>query len=118
MTGIVVTRNPYFASFDASLRARFSRGASALFPKTWTRVLMIADPDEKTLMFTKNNDSSIVVYRWKRGPGVRISAGKFAFDLLGINPKDAVSHRFAVTKDTPEGSSELRITIHLGRKIR
>lgn len=115
MAGIAVTRNPLFVSFDSKLRARLSKGASALIPKTWTRVLMIADPEEKTLTFTTEPASDIPIYRWKRDQGIRIPAGKFAFDLLGMDPQDVVGHRFAVAK-TKEG--RVSITIYLSRKIR
>lgn len=115
MTGVAVTRNPLFASFDSKFRARLSKGATALIPKTWTRVLMIADPEEKTLTFTTEPASDIPIYRWKRDQGIRIPAGKFAFDLLGMNPQDIVGHRFAVAK-TENGHAS--ITIYLGRKIR
>lgn len=54
MAGIAITRNPLFVSFDSKFRARLSKGANALIPKTWTRVLMIADPEEKRLPSLQN----------------------------------------------------------------
>lgn len=119
MTDVVITHNPLFASIDAKFRVRLSKGASGLLPKTCTHVLMIADPEKQILTFIENSESDIPVYRWKHDRGVRIPAGRFALDILGIDPKDVISHRFAVAKGPQENPDTApSVTVHLARKIR
>jgi len=118
MTDVVITRNPLFASFDSKFRVRLSKGASELLPKNCTHVLVIADPEQKILTFVEDGESGTPVYRWKHDHGTRIPTGRFALDILGIDPKDVISHRFAAAKGTQEDLGAPSITIHLARKIR